>query len=205
MSARAVDDAAIRLRELRREESENLGLAALSLGLAVAAAELRPAFALPLFLGGLVVWTLGIRALYRRWDLVDRLLEERAAYAIAEVAGQASRIATIESRRRMACAIRTTLADPGLLLEARVHATADQLDELAADLDDGGLVLDPACAVACRRLLYEYAGSPLLDPAVPPEELRSRLNQIRSGFVGRAAGECLAARARPQRRRKSPW
>jgi hypothetical protein len=59
--ARAVEEAATRLRELRLEEWEDLGLA-LALGLAPVAAEVRPAFALPLFVGGLVVgpWAFGL-------------------------------------------------------------------------------------------------------------------------------------------------
>ena len=63
MYARAVDEAAARLRELRHEEWEDLGLAALALGLAVVATQVRPAFAMPLFLGGLAVGALGVRAL----------------------------------------------------------------------------------------------------------------------------------------------
>ena len=64
MYARRVDEASEQLRELRKEEWENLGLGALALGLAVTAAEVRPALAA--FLGGLVVGGLGMRALLRR-------------------------------------------------------------------------------------------------------------------------------------------
>ena len=69
MHARAVDNAAARLRELRHEEWGNLGLAALAFGLAIVATQVRPSLALPLFLGGVAVWFLGVRALWRRWDL----------------------------------------------------------------------------------------------------------------------------------------
>jgi hypothetical protein len=190
MYARAIDDAALRLRELRREEWEDLGLAGLALGLSVTATQFRPAFALPLFLGGLVVGALGIRALYRRWDLVDRLLGEREAYVIPEIRGHASRMATIDCRRRMAASIRSTLAHPGVLVAARLHDAAAELDALAGDLDDDGLVLEPARAVACLRLLNEYSESPLLNPRLPAEDLHSQVSQIRSGFTqpyGRAA------------------
>ncbi len=61
-------------------------------------------------------------------------------------------------------------------------AAAKELEALARDLDDRGLALDPAAAVACMRLLTGIEGSPLLDPALPPEDLRSRIYQIRSGF-----------------------
>ena len=71
MYARAVDDASARLQELRQEEWQELGLAALALG--------------PLFLGGILVGARGVRALWRRWDLLDRLAGDHDAYTIAEV------------------------------------------------------------------------------------------------------------------------
>ena len=64
MHARAVDDAAAHLRELRNEEAE-FAPAALALGLSLAATQVRPALALPLFLGGVVVGVLGTRAFWR--------------------------------------------------------------------------------------------------------------------------------------------
>jgi len=40
----------------------------------------------------------------------------------------------------------------------------------------------------CKRLLTDFAESPLFNPALPPEEVRSRVRQIRAGFgVGRVA------------------
>ena len=65
---------------------------------------------------------------------------------------------------------------------------AEELEALACELEDEELALDPACAVACMRLLSDVSESPLLNPALPPELLRSRVRQIRSGFeAGRAA------------------
>lgn len=183
MYARAVDDAAARLRELRQDEWQDLGLAALALGLAIAASQVHPALAMPLFLGGLVVGALGVRALWRRWDLVERLSGERDAYVISEVRAHASREATMERRRTSAALIRSRLADPGLAFEARVRSAAEQLEALACELDDGELAFDPACAVACARLLSGLGESPLLNPELPSEELRSRVHQIRSGFT----------------------
>jgi hypothetical protein len=185
MYARAVDDAAARLRELRHEEWEGLGLAALALGLAVAATQVRPALALPLFLGGLAVGALGVRALWRRWDLVDRLAGDRDAYVISEVRAFASREATMERRHSFAALIRCSLVEPGPALEARIACSRDELRALAAELDDGDLALDPASAVACMRLLSDLAGSPLLNPTLPAEDLRCRVRQIRAGFTRR--------------------
>jgi hypothetical protein len=182
MYARAVDDAALRLRELRHDEWDDFGVAALALSLAVVAAEFRPQFALPLFLGGLAVLALGVRALWRRWDLVDRLAGERDTYVIFEVLDYASRETTMERRHSFAALIRGRLRQPGVEFEASVAAAREELEALATELEDAELALDPDRAVACMRLLSDLEGSPLLNSALPPDELRSRVRQIRAGF-----------------------
>jgi hypothetical protein len=182
MHARAVDGAATRLRELRHEECEDLALAAAALGLALAATQVYPPVAIPLFIGGVAVGALGVRALWRHWDLLDRLAGDRDAYVISEIRAYASRDRTMARRRSFATSIRTSLERPGPALEARVRAAAEELEALATELDDRELVLDPACAIACRRLVSDPAESPLLNPARPPEDLRSRVRQIRSGL-----------------------
>ena len=191
MYARAVDDASVRLHELRREELQDFGLAALALGLALAATQLRPAFAMPLFLGGVAVGALAVRALWRRWDLVDRLAGERDAYVISDVLAYASRETTKERRHWFAAVIRSVVSQPGPAVVARVHAAAEDLEALASELEDEELALDPACAVACARLVSDPSQSPLLNPALPPEELRSRVRQIRSGFTIRGSRPTL--------------
>lgn len=182
MYARAVDDAGVQLRVLRQEARDELGVAAIAVGLALAATQLRPAFAVPLFVGGLFVGALGVRALWRRWELVERLAGERDAYVIPEVKAYASREATMERRRSLAALIRCRLPRAGLAVEPRVTAVADELEALASELEDGALVLDPALAVACTRLLSDLADSPLLNVAMAPEDLRSRVRQIRDGL-----------------------
>ena len=187
MYARAVDDASSRLRELRDEEFEDLGLAALALGLALVATQVRPAFAMPLFLGGVVIGARGVRALWRRWDLVERLAGERDAYAIPEVLAYAAREATADRRQTHAALIRGELEQTGLAYRDRVMLAAAELEALACELEDDELALDPACAVACMRLVSDISESPLLNLALPPELLRSRVRQIRSGFEARRA------------------
>ena len=125
---------------------------------------------------------LGLRALFRHWDLVERLSGERDAYVIPDVLAYASREADIERRQTFAALIRSQLPQPELVSRAQVTENAEELGALARDLDDRGLTLDPAAAVACMRLLTGIGGSPLFDPALPPEDLRSRVCQIRSGF-----------------------
>lgn len=189
MYARAVDEAAARLGALRHEERGNLGLAALALGLAVPAARVLPELALPLLLGGLAVGALGLRAVWRRWDLVERLSGERDAYVIPEVLAYASREAAMERRRSFAALIRSQLPKSRLVVAPRVAAVADELEALASELDDSALALDPAAAVACVRLLSDVSESPLLNQALPREELRSRIHQIRSGFKAPPAAQ----------------
>ena len=183
MYARAVDEAGDRLRELRREEWENLGLGALALALALVATQVRPVLAVPLFLGGLAVGATGLRALWRHWDLLDGLADQRDAYVIPEVLAHASREATMERRRGFAAVIRGTL-QPRRVLDARFVSAAEELDGLASELENGALELDPACAVACMRLLSDPE-SPLFDPGVSPIELRACIRRIRSGFAPR--------------------
>jgi hypothetical protein len=180
--ARAVDDAGAQLRLLRQEARGGLGLAGFALGLALGASHVRPTLALPLFVGALGVGALGIRALWRRWDLVERLAGERDAYVIPEVKAYASREATMERRQSFAALIRGRLPQPGVIVEPRIAVVADELEALAAELEDVALVLDPALAVACMRLLSDLAESPLLNRAMSPEDLRSRVRRIRSGL-----------------------
>ena len=98
MYARAVDEAEVRLRELRHEQWLDFALAAVVWGFALAATQIRPSLALPLFLGGVFAWALGIRALYQHWDLLDRLADDRDASVIPEVASYALRHATSDRR-----------------------------------------------------------------------------------------------------------
>jgi hypothetical protein len=182
MYARALEEAATRLRELRDEEWEDLVLGALALGLAVLATQVRPAFAIPLFLGGLAVGALGVRAVWRRWDLLDRLAGEPEAYVISEVQARASREATIERRQSFAACIRASLTPPGQVLEEPAIRAIEELEALASELEYDELTFDPACAVACMRLLSDPVDIPLLNSDLPAEDIRSRVRQIRSGF-----------------------
>lgn len=185
MYARAVDDGQERLRALRREEWGDLGLAAVAVAAAIAATLTRPDFALPFFLGGIVVGACGVRALWRRWDLVARLAGEGDALVIPEVLAYAKRHATMDSRRCFAASIRSRLPRHGYEVDARIVAAADVLEALADELEDESLELDPTAAVACMRLLSDPSDSPLLNLRVPGENLRSRVCQIRAGFEPR--------------------
>ena len=180
MYARAVEEGAAKLRALRHEKWEDLGLGAVAIALAVAATQVWPELALPLFIGGVAVGAKGVRAAWRRWDLVDRLADKVDAYVIPEVLAYASRHASMERRRTFANFVRSRL----LASDVRIAAVAQELEALATELEDDSLDLDPAAAVATMRLLSEPE-SPLLDRAAATEELRCRVRRIRSGFKPR--------------------
>jgi hypothetical protein len=183
--ARAVEDAGARLRELRHEEWQDFALAGLTFGLAMAATELVPQIAVPLLVGGLAPAVLGMRALWRRWDFVDRLAGERDAHTIPEVAAYALRETTVEKRRMFAALIRSRLGQAGNDDLRESDGPAAELVALARELEDEDLELDPASAIACLRLVSEPTESPLLNPAMPRENLRSSAHRIRSGFTAR--------------------
>lgn len=182
MYARAVDQADARLRELRQEERVELALAAVALAASLISTEVLPELTAPLFIGGLVVGLLGLRTLWRRWDLLERLSGERDAHVISEVRALAVREATMERRECFAALVRIKAREAELRSDARVLVVADELEALASELENPELTLEAAAGVACARLLSDVARSPLLNPALPAEDLRSRVRQIRSGL-----------------------
>ena len=183
MYSRALDEASARLAGLRHEELGDFGLAGAALALAIVASELHRPLAVPLFIGGVVVGVLGIRALWRRWDLLERLAGEPDAYVIPEVLVYARRETTMKRRHELAERARSLLAEPDAACAARTLSVSEDLEALASELDDDRLALDPADAVACARLLSDPGVSPLLNPLLPPENLSSRVSRIRSGFT----------------------
>jgi hypothetical protein len=187
MYARAIEESEGRLRDLRRAEWEGFGLSAFFFASALIASLFDSALALPLLFGGLTGTVLAARAAYRSWDLLDRLVGEPDAYTIAEVRTRALAEATLQRRHSLAISLRLLLDAPGSRINARVAGAADDLEALIRDLDDDELVLDPAAAVACARLLSDPMNSPLLDATAPAEDVRSRVRQIRSGFDHRHA------------------
>ena len=164
------------------EEWGDAAVAVAAFGLAVAAASLFPALALPLFLGGLMLAGRAALAGWRRWDLLDRLLVEPDAHAIPEVRARAEQEATMSNRRSLSRAIRIRLK---LAENPRIVANADQFAALADELADPELELDPACAAACSRLMTDEIASPLFNHTLQAEDVRSRVAQIRCGFHAR--------------------
>jgi hypothetical protein len=183
MTARKVEEAGTRLRELRQDEWSELGLAGVAMALAIAASTLHPPLALPLLIGAIVLLVLGVRALVQRYELFDRLLLDPDAYSISEVARRATKAASMECRLEQAAALRRRLTPPpGYPVRPRVAAVASDLAALADELEDETLELDPWCAVRCEQLVTSVVDSPLLNDDLPAEDLLARINQIRSGL-----------------------
>lgn len=157
-------------------------MAALVFALALSATELHPPLALPLMAGGLASTALAVRALWRHWDLLDRLLGDRSAYVIPEVRARAMRQTTLKRRRVLAGAVRKNIEQPLPGIRGRISPVLEELEELARELEDERLTLAPESAVACARLLTDGFESPLLNATVPADELRCRVRQIRAGF-----------------------
>jgi hypothetical protein len=198
MYARAIDEAETRLVELRHEERYQLALSALALGASLAMTAIYAPVVLPLFFGGLAVGMLGMRTVWRHWDIVDRLADRRDAYVIPEVLAYAARDACMERRSTSAALIRSWLCTAAPAGNSAVQAQAEELEALACELEDSELELDPASAVACRRFLTDGTGSPLFDEAPQREDLESWIVRIRAGFRPRtplSAGDRGSRRA----------
>ena len=185
MYVRAVEEAESRLSELRRDELSTVGVSMCALLCSLLSTQLLPAAAVPLFVGGASIGFLGIRAMWRHWDFVDRMADEPDAYAIAEVRAYAARDATMARRVFYAETIRGWTRPRPLAADHRIATAAIQLDELASELEDETRDLDVGCAVACRHLLTDPTTSPLLNMTLPPEGIRSSIARIRAGFTPR--------------------
>jgi len=170
MRARAVEENAELLRALKRDVAGLASLTVISFAAALALHGNR-SLALPLLFAGLAGAALGIRAAWRHWDVVDRLLQEPDAYTIDEVRRRADGIAASGSRRVMAAALRRRGKNPDTL------PIRDELAELASELEDDGLTLDPICAVICKHLIDDdLYGQPAADAA-------AHIRRVRSGFT----------------------
>lgn len=178
MYRRAVQEAETELHELRHDEQQRIAVSAVALGASLVCTAIFPPLAVPLFVGGLAVGGLGVSAAWRHWDLVDRLADDDDAHRIREVRAYAAREARMDRRRLHAELLRARASSS----DARVADLVDELDGLAAALEDADLSLEPGSAMACRRFVTEPAVSPLLDETSSQEDIRRAVARIRSGF-----------------------
>jgi hypothetical protein len=160
---------------LRRDEVHQLALGAIALGASLAMTAIHRPLVFPLFVGGMALWLLGIRSIWRHWDLVDRLADDRDAYVIPHVRRYAARDARMPRRRANAKSLR------GWASQEDLAELGSELERLARDLENADLELSPASAIACRRLLTDPTVSPLLNGA-SAEDVLGTIVQIETGF-----------------------
>ena len=181
MTARQIDEAAVRLRELRTQAVSDLVLAAVVFALAVTASQTHPPLALPLLIGAMAVTFLGLRAFLRRSFLVEDLAGEPEAYVISDVRGFGARAASRERRQLLAHGLRAAAEHPAPDVAARIAAVRPELEALIAALEDDGRPLEPRAAVTLERRLRE-GGLLLRDSSLSVSELRSRLRSLLASF-----------------------
>lgn len=186
MTARQIDDAATRLRDLGAQSAGDFALAVVATGLALAATQVRPALAMPFLVGAIGVGFLGVRAFVRRAFLVEDLAVDPDAYTIPAVQSFARRMTSLSRRRDLARWIRAAGPD---------HPAHEELVELAVLLEDEHRPLEPCSLVTLERWIQDPTGS-FHDPSAPVAGLRSRLR----GFLDALeAGPPAEAPQRDQR------
>lgn len=182
MYARVLEEAKTQLVDRRNDELGRVALSAVALVASLGATVVYEPLVIPLFVAGLAIGVLGIGAIWRHWDLLDRLADDRDAYSIPAVRAYAARDARMDRRLGHAAYIRSWIERPSFPSGARVVEFAVELEELACELEDDDLDLEPACAIACRRLVTDPIVSPLLNQALPIEDVGSTIFRIRTGF-----------------------
>jgi hypothetical protein len=171
MNARQLDDAAGRLHELGVESAEDIVLAMVATGLALAASQLLPALAMPFLAGAIAVGFLGVRAYVRRTFLVEDLASEPDAYVIPAVRNCGLRATTVANRHALARTIRIAAVDQ------RLAPIRGELAQLPGLLEDNGRRLDPCSLVALEQWLRDPCGS-FRDLEAPAADLRGRLHRF---------------------------
>jgi hypothetical protein len=184
--ARAVDEAAAKLRDRRRRALEAAALGAGSGLVAGGALDGSPRLTVALLAGAgfevlVLVW-----AMVSRRCLIATLAVEPDAYSIPEVEAYGQGLTKLRQRRILAEGIRSMVKDafrPGsLYLGDRVARYARDLEAVARDLLSPAVRVHPVSIARCRRLLTEGSESPLYNPNVPEEELDGILRRIRAGM-----------------------
>lgn len=177
MTARQIDGAATRLRELRADAYEDLGLAGVAFSLALAASVLHPPVALPLLAGALWMTFLGMRAYVARYFLVEELAHEPEAYELPDVRRFGARAASTRNRRLVARSLRGIAEGSTAERGERVAAVCPELMAIIAILEDENTELAPSAAVALDRSVQAFRDL-LADPSRSETELRSQLRTV---------------------------
>ena len=197
MNARDVEQAGADVeRSLQR--ARRCLIAAVVVGaLAIAVVPSSPGFAVALAVGGAVQLAAAVVLWLSRRERIERLALEPSAYVIPAVARFGARVCALRERRRLAAFLQAVLHERGHPLElhlvARAGRCAQLLEALARELASPAARVEPAMAVACRRLLTRPVESPLYNPNLPEEDLRALLLRIRAGISSSDVSGGLAA------------
>ena len=184
MDARSIEEAGRELGLRRWEECADAALAIVAGALALLFGS-RAALAL-----AIAAFALALVAAARRYLLVERLALDRDAYVIGAVRRYGCRLTSRRTRERLSRSLRSLVVERWrggfCIVPGRVAAFAAELEQLARELADAECEVEPVSAARCLRLLSDGGESPLLNPAVPVEDLRAALLRIEGG-IRRAA------------------
>jgi hypothetical protein len=197
MSAREVEQAGADVERSLHHAQRWLIAAIVVATLAVTAIPTSPGFSIALAVGAALQLTAAIGLWLSRRERIERLALDPSAYVIPAVARFGSRVCALRERRRLAAFIQAVVQERGHPLElhliARAGRYAQLLDALARELASPATRVEPAVAVACRRLLTRPVESPLYNPNLPEEDLRAVLLRIRAGISNEDLTHDLAA------------
>ena len=183
--------AAVLARHAQRTRDAAVGaLLALAIGLVLVVGGSHE-IALPACAAALTGFYLAAVARGERGALVARLIGQRSAYQIPEVARAAERMASPALRHELARALaRLVFVAEGIEPRApgvegiaeRILPHADDLLGLAFLLGSSGVKVHPASLALLDRLLGSANRSPLYNPDVPELHLRIALQRIRASL-----------------------
>jgi hypothetical protein len=187
VNARDIESAAAEVEKTYQRAVRLLVAAGVVIAIAVTALPVSTGFAIALAVGALIELSIAsVIWLYRR-ERIERLALEPSAYTIPAVARFGARVAALSERRRLAAWLDSVVHERGQPLElhlvVRAGHYAQQLESLARELAAPTARVEPAMAVACRRLLTRPVESPLYNPNLPEEDLRALLLRIRAGIT----------------------
>ncbi|MFL5865179.1 MAG: hypothetical protein ACJ780_31175 [Solirubrobacteraceae bacterium] len=188
MNAREVELAAADIeRSLHRAQRSLIASGAVA-AIALAVSPFSSAFAVALGVGAILQFGAAVVVWLARRERIERLALDPDAYAIPAVARLGARVCALRERRRLAAFIDAVVHERGHPLELhlviRTSRYTQLLESLARELASPAAQVEPALAVACRRLLTRPVESPLYNPNLPEEDLRALLLRIRAGISG---------------------
>ena len=183
--------AAVLARLAQRTRDAALGSAlALVIGLGLVLAGYTE-IALPACAAALTGLFVAVVARGERGALVARLIGQRSAYQIPEVARAAERMACMGRRQELARALERLVfvaegIEPAAMgmdgIPERISEHADDLLGLAFLIASDGVKVHPATLALLDRLLGSTIRSPLYNRAIPEQHLRIAIQRMRASI-----------------------